>query len=59
MEVLIDTSGKVKKVTVTKGAPHGLSEAAVEAVKQWVFQPVAVGDAKVPAVIDVVISFKL
>lgn len=59
MEVLIDTSGKVKKVNVTKGLSHGLSEAAVEAVKQWVFEPVVVGDAAMPALIDVVVSFKL
>jgi TonB family protein len=59
MEVLIDTSGKVRKVTVTKGLSLGLTEAAVAAVKQWVFEPVEVGDAAVPAVIDVVIQFKL
>jgi TonB family protein len=59
MEVLIDTSGNVKKVTVTKGLSHGLTEAAVAAVRQWVFEPVTVDDAAVPAVIDVVVNFKL
>ena len=59
LEVLIDTSGKVKKVTVTKGLSHGLTEAAVAAVRQWVFEPVTVDAAAVPAVIDVVVNFKL
>jgi len=59
MEVSIDALGKVQDVKVTKGLPHGLSEAAVEAVKQWIFEPVVVDGAAVPAVIDVVVTFKL
>lgn len=59
MTVLIDTSGKVIEVTVVKGLPRGLTEAAVDAVKQWVFEPVADDGASVPALLDVVVNFKL
>src|SRR4051794_36203439 len=39
LETLIDHTGVVKEVSVLKPLPHGLSEAAVAAVKQWLFKP--------------------
>lgn len=59
MEVLIDKSGRVHKVTVKKGLPNGLNDAAVDAVKQWGFEPVVVDGVAVPAVFDFIMSFKL
>jgi TonB family protein len=59
LEVLIDASGKVRDVTIRKDLPDGLGEAAVEAVRQWVFEPVVVNDVPVPALIDVVMNFRL
>src|SRR5262249_47006921 len=38
MEATVDTSGHVREVTVLRGAPL-FDEAAVEAVKQWVYRP--------------------
>ncbi len=60
LEVLIDAAGHVADVTVTRGLPHGLSESAKAAVRQWQFAPVPGADGKpVPALVDVVMMFRL
>lgn len=60
LEVLINSAGKVADITVTRGLPDGLTEAATTAVRQWVFTPVVDADGKpVPALVDVVMMFRL
>lgn len=59
LQVLINQAGDVVDATVTKEAPYGLSEAAAAAVKQWRFAPVIEDGRPVPALIDVVIVFRL
>lgn len=60
LEVLINSAGGVAEVTVTKGLTNGLNEAAMTAVKQWVFEPHVNPEGKpVPALVDVVIMFRL
>lgn len=56
---VIDASGRVTEVEVLKSLPLGLSEAAVEAVKQWRFEP-ALKDGKPVAVFyNLTINFRL
>jgi len=59
METVIDHTGAVRDVKVVKGLPHGLSEAAVNAVKQWVFKPGTINGEAVDVVFNLTINFKL
>jgi TonB family protein len=59
LEVLIDKTGTVKDVTVLKGLPNGLSEAAVEAVRQWLFVPATKDGQPVDVVFNLTVNFKL
>jgi TonB family protein len=39
LQLVIDTEGSVQEMTVLRGLPLGLTEAAVTAVEQWRFEP--------------------
>jgi len=39
LDLTVGSSGKVDDVKVVQGLSHGLSEAAVAAVRQWKFEP--------------------
>lgn len=39
LELIIGTDGEVESVTLLRGLPLGLTKSAVDAVKQWRFQP--------------------
>ena len=58
LEATIGPRGDVTSVTVLRGAPL-LDEAAVEAVKQWVYAPTLVNGVPVPVVMTVTVNFKL
>lgn len=58
MEVLIDRSGFVREATVLQPMGHGLSEAAVDAVRQWQFEPSTQQGAPVEVLQEVTIEFK-
>jgi TonB family protein len=49
LSVDIDEQGRVTKVEVLTGAGHGFDEAAVQAVKRFVFRPARRGDRNVKA----------
>ncbi|HEX6178267.1 MAG TPA: TonB family protein [Thermoanaerobaculia bacterium] len=59
IEVLIDATGNVADATVLKGLPHGLDQAAVDAVRQWKFEPATKNGAAVPVVFNLTVNFKL
>jgi TonB family protein len=58
VELLIDKSGFVREATVVQPMGHGLSESAVEAVKQWQFAPALYEGVPVEVAYEVAIDFK-
>jgi periplasmic protein TonB len=59
LEVLIDATGHVTEVLPLKPLPYGLTEAAVDAVKQWTFEPATLAGKPVPVIFDLTVNFKL
>ena len=58
VDVVIDKSGFVREATVLQPMGHGLSESALEAVKQWQFEATLQGRVPVEVVQEVTIAFK-
>jgi protein TonB len=59
MDLIIDEQGKVRKVDLIRGPGFGLNEAAVEAIRQFEFQPAKVGDQSVAVKIRYTYRFVL
>jgi TonB family protein len=59
LECVIDRNGFVKDISVRKPLPNGLSEAAVDAVKQWTFKPGTLNGEAVDVIFNLTINFKL
>lgn len=57
LRTVIDTRGDVVDAEVVKGLPQGLSEAALETVRQWKFQPATKNGEPVPVFFFLTISF--
>jgi protein TonB len=58
LECTISPTGKVVDTKVLRGIPL-LSEAAVEAVKQWEYTPTELNGVAVPVIMTVTVNFKL
>jgi protein TonB len=58
LEATIGTDGKVSDVRVLRPIP-GLDKAAVDAVRQWEYEPTIVDEVLVPVIISVAVEFKL
>ena len=59
LEAIIDARGDVTNVKVLKGLPLGLDESAVEAAKQWKFEPATLDGEPVPVYLNLTIRFSL
>ncbi|HEV3484416.1 MAG TPA: energy transducer TonB, partial [Vicinamibacterales bacterium] len=59
VEAMINENGTVDDVRVLKPLPFGLDQAAVEAVRQWVFRPATFDGKPVPVVFNLTINFRL
>lgn len=59
LEAVIDHTGIVKEVRVLKPLLHGLSEAAADAVKQWIFKPATLNGEAVDVLFNLTINFNL
>jgi TonB family protein len=43
LRLLVDVDGRISRVEVVSGAPGGMTEAATEAVRRWVYEPARMG----------------
>lgn len=59
LECLIDREGRVADVKVLRGSPLGMTEAAVEVVRQWRFEPSTVDDEPVEVLYVLTVRFIL
>lgn len=57
--MIVDTQGQPRDVRVARSIGKGLDEKAVEAVKQWRFEPAMLNGQPVPVQIDAEVSFRL
>jgi protein TonB len=58
LECVIDEQGRVREIKVLKGLPL-LDQAAIDAVRQWVYTPTLLGGVPVPVVMTVTVNFRL
>ncbi|HOW86463.1 MAG TPA: energy transducer TonB [Candidatus Aminicenantes bacterium] len=58
LEATADIKGKVQEVKVLRGV-EGLNQAAVDAVKQWTYEPMMIDGKPKPVVFTVTVQFKL
>jgi protein TonB len=59
VQAIIDEQGNVTNVSVLKGLPMGLSEAAESAVKQWKFKPAVLNGRPVSVYFNLTVNFQL
>jgi len=59
LDAVIETDGSVTDVSVLRGLPLGLSEAAVDAVSRWKFRPATLNDRPVAVIYTLTIYFEL
>jgi protein TonB len=58
IEATIDTRGRVANATVLRGVPV-LEEAALEAVRKWVYTPTLLDGVPTPVIMTVTVRFRL
>jgi protein TonB len=59
LEISIDATGKVTEVDVVRGLALGLSQAAADAVKRWVYRPARGSAGPVPSRKTIRVQFQL
>src|SRR5581483_5024186 len=59
LEIVVRRDGSVGDVRVLRGLGSGLSEQAVQAVRQWKFVPAQRQGAPVDVIVEVAVEFKL
>ena len=59
LDLALDRQGRVIDIEVLKGLSHGLTESAVEAVREWYFQPATVDLRPVAVRHNIAVHFEL
>src|SRR5215472_14368979 len=57
--LLVGADGKPSDIKVSRSIGHGLDQEAIDAVKQWKFQPATLNGQPVPVMINVEVNFRL
>jgi protein TonB len=57
LEALIDVKGEVAATRIVPGV-SGLDQAALDAVRQWVYEPTFVAGKRVPVIVMLTINFR-
>jgi TonB family protein len=57
LEALIDVEGEVAATRIVRGV-SGLDQAALDAVRQWVYEPTSVAGKRVPVIVMLTLSFR-
>jgi len=58
VEAVIDAQGRVQSTRVLKGQPWGLTDSAVQAMRQWTFSPVTLDGTPVPVCYVLTVGFR-
>lgn len=58
LECVVDTRGRVREAKVLRGVPL-LDQAALDAVRQWVYSTTLVDGVPVPVILTVTVNFRL
>ncbi len=59
LQAIIDAMGNVADVQVLKGLPLGLTESAIETVKEWQYKPATLDGKPVAVYLNLLINFSL
>jgi protein TonB len=59
VEAIIDREGRVKDAKILRGLPMGLDKAALDALKQWTFEPAKLNGKPVEVYYNLTINFQL
>ena len=59
LQTIIDKEGNITDVKVLKGLPMGLADAAVDAVKQWKYEPATLNGKPVAVYFNLTANFQL
>ena len=59
LQAVVGAGGRVEGIEVLKGLPMGLDEKAIDAVKQWTFQPATLDGAPVPVCYVLTVNFQM
>jgi TonB family protein len=59
LSVIVDTAGNATQIRVTRALGLGLDEKAIEAVKQWKFEPGKFNGRPVPVQASIEVNFRL
>ena len=59
IQTIIDKDGNITDITVLKGLPMGLTEAATSAVEQWKYKPATLNGKPVSVYFNLTVNFQL